>query len=294
MYISSVAQQLNQPDALRLLLDRVLRGADVTLISEGDGGGVSLALAADCLAELRSRILWAAEVLPGTLGVPMPSPHMAGQSNASVLDDELLTHGFQTLTVLDQTCDRIVLLVSDAHALQYPALRYIQFVSRSGAPLQFVFCGTHKFFDLLKMEEFEWLRARLMAGLVVTLAPPISEASDMLPDLPSAPEGPAARVEEAAIALPSMGRSVVSASASSWILRLGALALLGLGGVACLMLITQNGDVDRPPASMHAEAVIRSSRPPEPPAVSALRNASIWRQYISLRLRGDHSSTRRS
>lgn len=269
MYISSVAKPVNQPDALRLLLDRILGGADVTLISEGDGGRVSLDLAADCLAELRSRVLRAAEVLPGTLGVPMPSSHRAGQADVGVLDDELLTHGFQALTVLDQTCDRIVLLVSDAHALQYPALRYIQFVSRSGAPLQFVFCGTHKFFDLLNVKEFEWLRARLMAGLVVTLAAPIAEASETSPSFSSVPEGPAAWVEETAMPLPRVGSSAVPASAPSWILRLGALALLGLGGAAGLMVITQNGEADRPPVNMQAAAVIQPSRPPEPPAVPA-------------------------
>lgn len=269
MYISSVAQPVNQPDALRLLLDRILGGADVTLISEGDGGRVLLDLAADCLAELRSRILRAAEVLPGTLGVPMPPPHMAGQSKAGVPDDELLTRGFQALTVLDQTCDRIVLLVSDAHALQYPALRYIQFVSRSGAPLQFVFCGTHRFFDQLNVEEFGWLRVRLMAGLVVTLAAPIAEASDMSPGFPSVPKDPEAWVEDTAAPLPGIGKSAVSASTSSWILRLGALALLGLGGVACLMLSMQNGEADGPAVSRQAATVIQPSRPPESPAMSA-------------------------
>ena len=269
MYISSPVQPVNQPDALRLLLDRIFGGADVILITEGDGGRVLLDVAADCLAERRSRILWAAEVLPGTLGVPMPLPRAAGQSKTNVLDDELLTHGFQALTMLDQTCDRIVLLVSDAHALQPSALRYIQFAGRSGAPLQFVFCGTRKFFDLLNAEEFAWLRARLKDGLVVTLAPPIAETPDVPPGLPAVPKDPAAWVEETAVPLLNARRPAVSASTPSWILRLGAMALLGLGGAACLVLSMRNGGADGPTASRQATAVIQPSGSPEPPAMPA-------------------------
>lgn len=269
MYISSPVQPVNQPDALRLLLDRVFAGADVILITEGDGGRVLLDLAADCLAERRSRILWAAEVLPGALGVPMPSPHAAGQSKTSVLDDESLTHGFQALTMLDQTCDRIVLLVSDAHALQPSALRYIQFAGRSGGGLQFVFCGTRKVFNLLNAEEFAWLRARLKDGLVVTLAPPIAETPDVPPGLPAVPKDPAAWVEETAVPLLSERRPAVSASTPSWILRLGAMALLGLGGAACLVPSMRNGGADGPAASRQAAVVIQPSRSSEPPAMPA-------------------------
>jgi hypothetical protein len=259
---------MNQPDALRLLLDRILGGADVTLVNEGDGGHVLLALAADCLAGLRSRVLRAAEVLPGTLGAAMPAPHVAEPSKASVPDDELLTRSFQALTVLDQTCDRIVLLVGDAHALQHSALRYIQFASRSGPHLQLVFCGTRKFFDLLNVEEFAWLRARLMAGLVVTLAAPIAETSDASPGLPFAPDGPAAWSGETDAPLPGAQRPAVSASMPSRILWLGALALLGLGGAACLTLSMQNGKAGGPAASRQAAAVIQPPMPPEPPAAS--------------------------
>jgi len=269
VYISSIAQPVNQPDALRLLLDRVMGGADAILINKGDGARVLLDLAADCLAEMRSRVLRAAEVLPGTLGGPAASPHVAGSSKASVPDDELLARGFQALTVLDQTCNRIVLLISDAHALQYPALRYIQFVGRSGAPLQFVFSGTRKFFDLLNAEEFAWLRTRLTAGLVVTLAAPIAETSDVSPELPSVSKSSAEWVEETAVPLPQARSSAVSASTPSRVLWLGALALLGLGGAACFVLSRPNGEVDSPAVSRPAAAVIQSLGPPEPSPTSA-------------------------
>lgn len=270
MYISSVAQPVSQPDALRLLLDRIFAGADVTLISEGDEGRVLLDLAADHLAERRSRILWAAEVLPGTLGLSVPLPHMAGLSKAHIPDDKLLAHGYQALTVLDQTCDRIVLLVSDAQALQHLALRYIQFVSRSGAPLQFVFCGTRKFLDLLNLKEFERLRARLTTGLVATLATPIAEASDMSPSLPSAAGHPVAWIEETAVPFSRTRRPAVSTSKPSGILPLGALALLGLSGAACLLLSMQSGEADGLGASSQAVAVIQPSSLPEQPSIPVL------------------------
>ena len=258
MYMSSAAKPVNQPDALRLLLDRTLRGADATLIAEGDAARVLLDLAADCLSGRRIRVLQAADVLPSRSAALMPSAHAAGQK-AGASDNEALSRSFQALTVLDPSCDRIVLLVGDAHALPPSALRYIQFVSRSAAHLQLVFCGTRAFFGLLDIEEFTWLRARLGAGLVLTLAAPIPEDWDAPPSLP---DDPAAWAEEAAPPRPGAQRPAVSASRRSWPLLLGALALLGLGGAAGLMLGSRSGGADRPAASQQAASV--AVQPPAP------------------------------
>ena len=234
MYMSSAAKPVNQPDALRLLLDRILRGGDATLIAESDASRVLLDLAADCLSGRRIRIIRAADVLPSHSAALMRSAHAAGQAKAGMPDDEALSRSFQTLTVLDPSCDRIVLLVGDAHALPHLALRYIQFVSRSAAHLQLVFCGTQALFDPLNIEEFTRLRARLGAGLALTLAAPIPEDRDAPP--PSVPDHPAARAGKAAALRPGARRPAVSASKRSWPRLLGALALLGLGGAAGLML----------------------------------------------------------
>ena len=212
MYMSNAAKPVNQPDALRLLLDRILRGGDATLIAEGDAARVLLDLAADCLSGRRIRVLQAADVLPSRSAASMPSAHATGQK-AGVPDDETLSRSFQALTVLDPSCDRIVLLVGDAHTLLHPALRYIQFASRSAAHLQLVFCGTRAFFDLLSIEEFTWLRVRMGAGLALTLAAPIPEDWDA--PLPSVPDGPAAWAEEAAPPRPDARRPAVSASTRS-------------------------------------------------------------------------------
>ena len=277
MYMSSAAKPVNQPDALRRLLDQILRGGDATLIAEGDAAWVLLDLAAECLSGRRIRILRAADVLPSRSAAPMLSAHAAGQA-AGVPDDEALSRSFQALTVLDPSCDRIVLLVGNAHALTHSALRYIQFVSRSAAHLQLVFCGTQAFFDLLDSEEFTWLRSRLGAGLALALAAPIPEDWDASP--PSIPGDSAAWAGDAAAPRRGGRSSAVSASKRSWPLLLGALALLGLGGVAGLMLGTPSGGADRPAAIQQAASVVvqppaRSDAPaPVMPTVGAASRAA--------------------
>lgn len=268
MYISSATRPINHLDALPLLLDGILGGDDVTLIDEGGQGRALLDLAAGCLAGLRSRILWATELLPDSLGVPMPSSPSAGPSKASIPNDDLLTRGFQALTVLDQTCDRVVLLVSDAHALQHSILRYIQFVSRSGTHLQLVFCGTGEFFDLLSPAEFEWLRARLLAGLVVTLAAPVAKAQNIPSSPLSVPDGTPVQVERTALPPPGPRRPAVYSSMPSRVLWLGALALFGFGGAVWFALGVQNGKAGGS-ATVKQAAVVQSPTTPKPPAAAA-------------------------
>lgn len=269
VYISSTAQPVSRRDALPVVLDRVLGGDDVVVIHGGDEGRVLLESVGDHLVGQRSRILRATEVLPGSLGLPVQAPRAVGPSKAGVPDDELLAHGVQALTVLDQTCDRIVLLVSDAHALQHSAFRYIQLVSRAGSHLQFVFCGTRKLFDVLNEKEFAWLHARLMAGLVVTLAAPDAKAWNISPSLPAVADEPAAWVVETAVPPAVARRLAAPISMRSRILCLGALALLGVGGAAYLTRGTRNGEADGPAASQRAAAVVQSPATPELPAVPA-------------------------
>ncbi len=263
--MSSAAKPVNQPDALRLLLDRTLRGADATLIAEGDAARVLLDLAADCLSGQRIRILRAAEVLPSRPAAPMA--HAGGPAPGGP-DDDALSRSFRALTVLDPACDRIVLLAGDAQALKPSALRYIQFASRSATHLQLVFCGTRAFFDVLNAEEFTWLRTRLRAGLVLTLAAPIpeeEEEEDAPPPPPSVPDDLLAWAREAAAPLSGARGPAVSASSQSWPLRLGALALLGLGGAASLVL-GMPGGADRPAAGRQAASMVQPPAPQDAPA----------------------------
>ena len=244
--MSSAAQPVNQPDALRLLLDRIHRGADAALIAGRDGGCVLLDLVADCLSGQRTRTVRAAEVLPSSLTAPMP-------------DDAALSRSFQALTRLDGACDRIVLLVGDADSLSHPALRYIQFASHTASHLQLVLCGTRAFLDTLDTEEFAWLHARLTAGPVLALAAPIAEDADP-PPLPAVLDDPAGWAGEAAAPLLGARRPAVSTIRRSRALPLGALAslglvLLGLGGTAGFVLGFQGAAADKPAASQQAASV---------------------------------------
>ena len=254
MYMSSAAKPVNQPDALHLLLNRVHGGGDATLIADGDAAGVLLDLAADCLSGRRTRVLWAAEVLPSRL-------------TAGVPDDDALSQSFQAMTVLDGECDRIVLLIEDAHALKRSALRYIQLAGRTAAHLQLVFCGTRAFFDLVNAEEFTWLRTRLATGLVLTLAAPIIEGDEEdAPPVPaSVPDRPAAWAGVVATPLPVAHGPAVSTGRRSWPLWLGALALLGLGGMGGFMLAA-GGGAGRPAARQQAASVVQSPALPNAPA----------------------------
>lgn len=258
MYISSAAQPVNQPDALRLLLDRLHRGADAALIAGGDGARVLLDLVADCLSGRRIRTLWAEEVLPSSPAASMP-------------DDAALSRSFQALTMLDGTCDRIVLLVGDAETLPHSALRYIQFASRTAPHLQLVFCGTRAFLDTLKAEEFAGLRGRLTAGPILALAAPIAEdEGEDAPPPPAVSDDPPAWAGEAAAPLPGAWGPAVSARRRSRAVPLGAmalfgLALLGLGGAAGFVLGMQDAPVDKPKASQQAASV----QPPTSPNASA-------------------------
>ena len=262
LYIWSAGRPINHSDASSLLLESILGGRDAILIDEDGEGHALLDWAATCLAGLRVRILRAAEVLPDTHRTPMPSLHVAGPPLPSIPDDDFLIQSYNALTVLDQTCDRIVLLVDDGHPLQRSTLRYIQFVSRSGAPLQLVFCGTRKFHDLLEIEEFCWLRARLMFSLVVTLATPVVQVSTALPRVPFIPLTPEASVGKTATSRLGTRRPTFIASMSSRSLRLASLALFGIGGAAWLTLCMQEHGTIEPTTSTQASLQPTTLKPP--------------------------------
>lgn len=240
MYISGTGQPIGHLDALPLLLNSILGGGDVILISDGGEKRVFLDQVAISLAAQRCRVLWAAEVLPDSVHMPTQPLHLPEPSKAKLPDDEFLIQSYNALTVTDQTCDRIVLLISDAQALQHSALRYIEFMSRSSTHLQLVFCGTRKFLDLLDIEGFTWLRARLMAGLVLTLATPTTQLSVGSPHVPFGPRMSAASVRETVAPRPGPRKSKFIASMLSQNSRLAALAVFGLGGAAWLALCMQN------------------------------------------------------
>lgn len=269
MYISGTGQPVGHLDALPLLVDAILRSSDAILISEGGEERAFLDQAATSLATRRCRVLWAAEVLPDSAG--MPSPQRSEPAQAGIPNDEFLIQSYKALTLLDQTCDRIVLLVSDAHALQQSTLRYIEFMVRSSPHLQVVFCGTRKFLDLLDADGFAWLRAQLMAGMVVTLATPSMQVPVASPPVTFVPRASAAPAREAVAPQPGLRRPRFMTGMSSQTFRLATSAVVGLGGAAWLTLCIQNGARTGPAAG--GQAPVQSIHPkplaaivPEPQA----------------------------
>ena len=270
MYISGAGQTIRPSNAFPLLVDSILGGGDVILISDGGDERALLDQAATSLAGMRTRVLRASDVLPDGIRVSMQSGDTADPSRSSIPDDEFLTQSYVALTVLDETCDRIVLLISDAHALQHSALRYIQFVSRSCGHLQLVFCGTHEFLNLLEIKSFDWLHTRLLAGLVVSLATPSARVPTASPPVPLVPDTRAATVGEAMAFRPVVPKPGFITGMSFRNVRLAPLALVGMGGAAWLTLCVQHGAKTGPitsrqdlvqPATLEPLAVIAPDTP---------------------------------
>ena len=86
-------------------------------------------------------------------------------------EDADVERGFDALTALTPDCDRIALLIEDAHLLPHNTLFYLQFVLRGEPPLQLALAGGAEIADTLALEGFAGLRARLALHLT-TATPP--------------------------------------------------------------------------------------------------------------------------
>lgn len=134
--------------------------------------GVSRAVLDDVatrLTALRSRVLRPSTA--GLLTLPGLLAQIVGRTPDAALEASDLERGFELLTVgLD--CDRIVLLLDRADALDEAALRYLQMAIR-GAPLRLLFVGGSRLDELLAGEDFRALR-----GGFVRYAAPRSAGPD--------------------------------------------------------------------------------------------------------------------
>jgi len=252
-----IASSARQSDALRLLVDSVLDGNDVTLFIRSDDGRALLDAAADRLATLRCRVLRVAGTPSEGLSLPVLMAQIVGQPAPGAQDDEFLKRGFQALTALDETCDRIVLLISDANTLQPAVLRYIQLACRAGAALQLVLAGRRGFLDLLGPHEFAHLRTRLATGPIMT--PPSTPAT--APAAPPPRHLPPGHERLGARAPRQDGRQssrpVLSGpSDTSRRKRLAALAGIGLGTAACIALAIWTGGDGEPVAAPGQQAML--------------------------------------
>ena len=286
-----------QPDVLGRLLDAILAGDDVTLFIRNDDGRVLLDTAAERLSAMRCRALRAVETAADGLSLSTLMAQVVGQpvpnAQPKAQYDEFLRRSFQALTALDNTCDRIVLLVSDANTLQPAAIRYIQLACRAGTSLQLVLAGKRGFLDLLNAHEFAHLRERLATGPIITPAPPRPAVAPVAPvasvpprpiyDASPAPApervapervapervapervAPEQLAPEQAAWLPS--RPVLSSSSdASNRKRLTALAGIGLGVATCVALTIWAGGGSKPATapSQQAALVVESLAVPD-------------------------------
>ncbi len=174
---AGIAADLNRPGSpgnhIRQageIISHLNAGGSVLLTGTDDAPGV-LAVVADTLAKERTRVLL---VRP-----PLDLPGFMGQvgraGNAS--GDDNVERGFNALTTLDAGCDRIVLLVEDAHLLPHPTLFYLQFVLRAEPPLQLAFAGGPGLADALALEGFTGLRGRFSLRLTMSTPSPQTAGS---------------------------------------------------------------------------------------------------------------------
>ena len=154
------ASPRNQFQRAEQIIAHLTGGGSVLLTGTDDAPAV-LAVVAETLATRRTRVL---QVRP-----PLDLRGFMGQvgriGNASGDDD--VERGFNALTILGPDCDRIVLLVEDAHLLPHPTLFYLQFLLRAESPLQLAFAGSPEIADTLALEGFTGLRGRFSLRLAM-------------------------------------------------------------------------------------------------------------------------------
>ena len=165
------------------LLNQVQAGTDVALAVDNGHARDMLDEAAGRLADTRTRVLRAAPGTERSLTLSSLVSQIAGQSSTPDRGVDVKTKGYRALTQLDQTCDRIALLVSDAQALDRNALDYLKLVRREQSPLSLVLAGSQELFDILDEQNVSAARARVKTGQGTE--PPLTPAPKTAMDLPA-------------------------------------------------------------------------------------------------------------
>jgi type II secretory pathway predicted ATPase ExeA len=115
--------------------------------------------AASELADLRCRVVRVAVNKPDELSLHDFVQQLSGQLGSHAGGDTLeQIHRYVTET--DASCDRIALLIDNAHLLQASALRFVQLTCRSGPNLRVVLASNGNPAANLCTPEFSLLQAR--------------------------------------------------------------------------------------------------------------------------------------
>jgi len=155
-------------------LAAALLASTSALVTGPDRTGAALLRAvAAHLALSRTRVL--------RIGPPLDLPGFLDQiiKAGGAAGDTGLEQGFAALTDPDPSCDRIALLVEDAHLMADATLRYIEFALHAGPHLCVAFAGQPGIADILGLPGYAGLRKRL--SLRLALPPPQPAASMAAP-----------------------------------------------------------------------------------------------------------------
>jgi hypothetical protein len=162
---------LSQPEALDRLLDQVLEGRDAAVIGPPAATGALLDQAAASLAVQGSRVHRMTATPPNGVSVAWLVARVTGNMKTETQDDRVLEEAVRALTVLDANCQRIVLLLDNAEALQTTTLRYLQLAAQIGPALRLVIAGGAGFLGALDSPGFAPLRTRLTADPAIEPLP---------------------------------------------------------------------------------------------------------------------------
>lgn len=145
--------------SVEAVVDLVLAGRDAVVT--GPGLRRVLDGVAGRLKESRSRVVRIAGLGSGEISLSALMAEVSSVEDLTAQDDAVLEHGFKTLTETGDRCDRVVLIVDRAEALQPAALRYVQFAGRAGGALRLVMGGGAAFVAGLGAAGFAALQERL-------------------------------------------------------------------------------------------------------------------------------------
>lgn len=147
----------DQVAPLGQLITALLDGVSVLITAPS--GTALLAAAAPVLARTRIRVLLFRS--PRDLEAFMDrAPSAVSPSGTLGLE-----HGFSALTVLDATCDRIALLVDNAHLLSHNELHFIELALGAAPQLSVTLAGQPELEHTLALNDFSGLNKRLKLRL---------------------------------------------------------------------------------------------------------------------------------
>jgi len=171
---------LTKPELARQLAAAMKRGTSVLITSPA----ATLSLldeAAALLGASRTRVLHVRPPYNLTSFMYQIAP------SASEEDGSLLDSAYDTLTVLDPSCDRIALLAESAHLMPKVTLRYIESLVCKRTHLCVALAGKPELAEALAADDLSDLREALSLHLALSGSAPAASLPVVAPVAPAAP-----------------------------------------------------------------------------------------------------------